>query len=388
MSRLFTLVIATILSVSAFGQGIEFFHGTWEEALAEAEKQDKIIFVDAYAVWCGPCKRMSREVFVEEEVGAFYNRHFINVKMDMEKGEGLKFRQTYPVSAYPTLLYIDYSGEVVQRIRGARPADAFIDLGREALSKIDRSAQYAEAYEQGDRDPALVYNYIKALNHAGKSSLKIANDYLRDQEDLTTHDNLRIIFEGAIEADSKIFDWLIEYKDRIAALESETAVKERILAACKRTVDKGIEFEYQDLVDHAIDQMKKHYPEKAEAFELESEMEFAMSVNDAKTYAKACKNYARKIVSNEPKALHKMAQTLTIHFREEKYAMKQAESIAEEAAAQSDNYAYYLTYASILAINGKINEAKKAADKSMQLAETEGDHAVRNVERFIEKINS
>ncbi len=36
-------------------QGIEFFKGTWEEALAEAKKQDKILFVDAYAKWCGPC---------------------------------------------------------------------------------------------------------------------------------------------------------------------------------------------------------------------------------------------------------------------------------------------------------------------------------------------
>ena len=101
------LGIAFLLGLSfSWGQdGIEFFKGTWQEALEEAQKQDKIIFVDAYAVWCGPCKRMSKEVFPHAEVGAFYNKHFINLKLDMERGEGLKFRQQYPVSAFPLIKY-------------------------------------------------------------------------------------------------------------------------------------------------------------------------------------------------------------------------------------------------------------------------------------------
>lgn len=40
--------------------GIQFFNGTWEEALALAEKESKPIFLDVYAVWCGPCKALKR----------------------------------------------------------------------------------------------------------------------------------------------------------------------------------------------------------------------------------------------------------------------------------------------------------------------------------------
>jgi thiol-disulfide isomerase/thioredoxin len=387
MKQSMITLLSLLIGVTLSAQGIEFFHGSWKEAVAAAKEQDKIIFVDGYAVWCGPCKRMAKNVFTDDRVGEFYNENFINVKMDMERGEGLTFRKKYPVSAYPTLYYIDYTGEVVQKIRGAQQVDAFINLGRQALSKIDRSGQFAEAYEQGDRDPELVYNYIKALNKAGKSSLKIANDYLRDQENLRTEKNLRIILEGTTQADSKIFEWLIQYRDEIEALESEAAVNQRILNACRTTVKKGIEFDYRQLVDNAIDKMKKHYPEAAKAFELEAEMEFALAAKDAKSYAKGCKEYAKK-VAEDPEELHRMVQTLVKHFRKDGYAMKQAEDLAQQAAESGNSYGYYLTFASVLAMNGKKSEALEAAGKSLELAKTEGDQAVHIVERFMEKISS
>ena len=80
-----TLAVSLLLLSAVIGQGIEFFHGSWEEALAEAKKQEKPIFVDAFTTWCGPCKMMSRSVFTEEEVGTFFNENFISLKIDMIK---------------------------------------------------------------------------------------------------------------------------------------------------------------------------------------------------------------------------------------------------------------------------------------------------------------
>ena len=81
-------IIVLFLFTSFFqlkAQGIEFFKGTWEEALAEASAKEKLIFVDAYAVWCGPCKRMAKNVFTQDKVGEFFNKNFVNMKIDMEK---------------------------------------------------------------------------------------------------------------------------------------------------------------------------------------------------------------------------------------------------------------------------------------------------------------
>ena len=77
----FLLTFSLFFSLFCQAQsGIEFFHGSWDEALELAKKEHKAIFMDAYAEWCGPCKRMAKNIFTQKEVGDFFNKHFINVK--------------------------------------------------------------------------------------------------------------------------------------------------------------------------------------------------------------------------------------------------------------------------------------------------------------------
>ena len=52
-------------------QGINFFEGSFQEVKAEAKKQNKIIFIDCYTSWCGPCKWMAKNVFTDKKVGDF-----------------------------------------------------------------------------------------------------------------------------------------------------------------------------------------------------------------------------------------------------------------------------------------------------------------------------
>lgn len=383
----FAALFFPTLSVQA--EGIDFFQGTWAEALEEAEKQDKIIFVDAYAVWCGPCKKMSKEVFTDDRVGDFYNKNFVNVKMDMERGEGLEFRKKYPVSAFPTLFYIDYTnGEIVLQTKGARNVDGFIDLGKSALGKIDRTHLYAEAYEQGDRSPELMLNYIKALNRAGKSSLKVANDYLRDQNNLSTPQNLKILLEATTEADSRIFGLLEEHKAEVVAVTGENEVAERILDACRATARKAVEFESRDLLEEAIDKLKKHDREKAKIFAMQQEMAFTLAMDQGEEYLDAAGKYIKKVVSDDPESLSNIAQTLIVRFKDIDGASETAEELAREAAAQANTYDYYLVYAEILNRNGKKAEAMQAARQSKELAEAVDQSAVKRVEMFIRQLDS
>ncbi len=114
---------------------IEFSKGSFAEIKSKAAEEKKIIFVDAYAVWCGPCRWMEANVFTKDEVGSFYNEHFINYKFDMEKGEGRAFAKKYAVRNYPTYLFLDAEGNVIHRAIGSRSAEEFIKLGKTALEK-------------------------------------------------------------------------------------------------------------------------------------------------------------------------------------------------------------------------------------------------------------
>lgn len=110
--------------------GIQFTEASWREILKKAKAEKKVIFLDAYASWCGPCKLLQKRVFTQKTVGDYFNQRFINVKMDMEKGEGPALSQVYPLEAYPTLLFIDGNGRVLKKVLGYQSPEDLIAIGR------------------------------------------------------------------------------------------------------------------------------------------------------------------------------------------------------------------------------------------------------------------
>ncbi len=386
--KLFNLLILVFLTgFNVQAQGIEFFHGSFEEALEKAKEEDKIIFVDAYTTWCGPCKRMSKTVFTQKEVGEFYNENFVNLKIDMEKPDGRKFQVKYPVSAYPTLYFIDANGKTAMKVKGARQAKDFIDLGRSALGKIDNSGEYAELYEGGDRSPELMYNYVKALNKAGKPSTKIANEYISSQSDLTTPENLKFILEATTEADSRIFDLLIEHRGKIESIVSATNVEKKIHSACKKTAQKAVEFEMEDLLVDASSKMKKHCPVKAEEFSTNESMRFYHKMGDSKKYLKTCMTYVKKTVKEDAQKLNAVAMDLDAKFSSDPKCMAYAEKLAAKSASNGGLFNYYYTYANILNKNGKKSAALENATKAKELAK--GDkRAEMTIDKLIQRLQS
>ena len=117
-------------------EGIQFFEGDWSEALKKADEEDKLIFLDAYAHWCGPCKMMARDTFTDKKVGKFFNENFISYKMDMEKHEdGPRLSKKFQLTAYPSLYFLDKNEEIVHFALGYHHAKDLISVGQTALDK-------------------------------------------------------------------------------------------------------------------------------------------------------------------------------------------------------------------------------------------------------------
>jgi thiol-disulfide isomerase/thioredoxin len=375
-----------LLATQVLGQGIDFFHGSFDEALEKAKEEGKVIFVDAYTTWCGPCKRMAKKTFPDPVVGEFFNENFVNMKIDMEKGEGKMFKAKYPVQAFPTLYFIGADGEVVHRQKGAQDAVNFLKIGKHVFSKVDFSRDYAKAYEDGDRDPQLIFDYVQALNKSNKSSSKVANEYIRSQDDLTTNFNLNFILEATTEADSRIFDLLVEHKSAIVALNSKEVVNDKILAACEATVKKAVEFEAESLLDEAKAKAKSNIPKKFQGFALESDLYFHKAQGNSEAYRKCCKEYAKKQIGDDTAALHELALSLSESFDYDANAMKDAEKFAKKAADNSNDVDYMITYASILNKNGKTNLALKSAQAALEHVTDQSDKA--KVQKLLHKLKS
>jgi thioredoxin-related protein len=360
------LIVLTFGS-TALAQGMEFFNGTFEEALEQAKKEDKAIFVDAYTTWCGPCKRMSKYVFTEKSVGDYYNANFINLKLDMEKEPGMRFRTKYPVSAFPTFYYLDPEGEVLYTTKGGRKPDQFIDLGKQAMARYDRTSEFRKKYVDGDRSYETVHNYIKGLNNSGESSLKIANDYLNSQEDLSTEENLKIIYESMTEVDSRIFDLFTEYKSDIARVVGAEEMNDRVRMAADATVEKAIEYKEESLLEEAQEKRAKHLPDEEKEFNLASSMKFGAATENSKIYLKNAKKYERKY-AKDARSKNEIVESAIEKFKNDKDVMKWAADVADDAREIGGLSNYHLNYAYTQYHLGNEKEALAAAEKALELA--------------------
>lgn len=383
---LFTVLLFLAILPVVQGQGIEFFHGTWTEALEKAKQEEKIIFVDAFASWCGPCKRMASQTFPDPDAGSFFNANFINMKIDMEKPENEEFAGKYPVSSYPTLMFIDATGKVVLKDVGAKNVEQLIQTGQKALGKSDKSVDYEKKYNEGNRDPQLMYEYVRALNAAGKSSLKITNEYLNSQKDLSSEFNLKFILEGAVDADSRVFDLLMKYRKEITKVTSEQAVATRIEKACRNTLRKAIEFKNETLLSETKAKMKSALPEKADDFEYNADMDYYLATKDIKRYLKAAQSLQKNEIKNNSAQLHDLVIRITRAFPEDENVLDQAEKWAKSAAENGGLPEYYMTLANVYKALDKPDKARTAAIKAKELVGDKDPNFKLKIDFFIESL--
>ena len=121
----YILILASAFTAhSQHNDGIRFFNGTVDDALIAAKEQGKQVYIDCQTSWCGPCKKMSKEIFTNKEVAEYYNEHFISISMDMEK-EGTGYAKEFNVRYYPTHVYLNPSGVVLHNVIGFQYKDQF-----------------------------------------------------------------------------------------------------------------------------------------------------------------------------------------------------------------------------------------------------------------------
>jgi thiol-disulfide isomerase/thioredoxin len=205
---------------------IKFDNATWAQVKEKAKRENKMIFFDAYATWCGPCKYMEESVYTEKIVADYYNANFINVKMDMEAGEGLRLSEEFNVTAYPTLLFFTPDGKMVHKYVGGMEAQDFIELGENSKDPewqyfplkaraeknelndemFERWADQAKKMDDADLD-VIVRKYIKAKGGflADQSSAFATFYYI----DLTEKE---VIYLYANQAKiAKVMEWTAEH---------------------------------------------------------------------------------------------------------------------------------------------------------------------------------
>lgn len=212
-------------------EGITFHTATWQQALDKARKENKLIFMDCYTSWCGPCKMLAKTVFTDPDVAELFNEKFVNVKMDMEKGEGKTLKDKYQVKAYPTLHFINAQGEIVHTLVGGVDAATLIQQAQVALENKGLAYMNAE-YQKGNRQPALIGDYLKMLDMANLATQaeQVCLDYFAtlDKTKLKEKAYWDLFKKYINNVDSEVFAYVYDHRDELGQLFGEKEVRGKI----------------------------------------------------------------------------------------------------------------------------------------------------------------
>lgn len=166
MKKLLLVFVGLLCSVVIFAQ-TNFQELSLEKAREQAKTENKPVFLDCYTSWCGPCKMMANDVFTLEAAGEYFNKNFVCVKIDMEKGEGPAIGKQYGVDAYPTFLIINADGKLMHKLVGAMSLEELIE-NVECGLKASSIAEYETLYQSGKLDKTEQMAYWKLLSISGE----------------------------------------------------------------------------------------------------------------------------------------------------------------------------------------------------------------------------
>lgn len=126
---LFAIILPCLCLSSLWGQGVDFKFNDLKAA-QEAAGADRMIFVDLFATWCGPCKMMDKQVFALESVGQYINNNFVTCRLDADSDAGKALMAEYQIQGLPTIMVLDAQGKELAKHTGLIDDYALVRLCR------------------------------------------------------------------------------------------------------------------------------------------------------------------------------------------------------------------------------------------------------------------
>ena len=375
-------IIGAMGIVKAQYKGIRFEQGSFEEALQQAKQTKKMVFVDAYAEWCGPCKIMDRKIFPNERSGDFYNENFVNIRIDMEKGEGRELRKKYKVLAFPTLLYLEADGTLKHKTVGYLAIDGLIEQGERALDPDRQIVGMDQRFKEGERAEAFLLDYayasFRAMNNQHAAA---AEAYLNTQKDWNTPQIMEMIYLFTEHTDSKMFEYLIDQREQFNDFFGKDRILKKIqsLILNKAFKEKGKSEEESFSEMEALYQ--RAFPEVAAEMTGQFKMNYYKKLGQMDKYIGVALDYYQKYPATDPVELNNAAWAVHEHSEDKKH-LKEALEWAKQSVQEMDAFFNNDTLARLYLKLGSKKMAEKTIKHTIELGKKEG-HDVSELESLL-----
>lgn len=375
MNKIVPFLLLLIGFSAAAQESINFENKTFQEILAQAKKEKKLIFLDAYASWCGPCKMMEKNVFPLKAVKEYFNSNFINAHFDMEKGEGRDIARKYGIRSYPTYLFLNGDGEVVLKNFGYMEEHQFLTFAKEANNPKLQNTSYKTLFEKGESDPEFLLNMMRVYSDSDYELAKKASErFFAGKKDALTREDVGLLLyflKSPTDANYKVFTARKAEIEKIMSAEvyQQFDVNIKISKILENSLDQktgAINDDY--FYSNAIPLVGK---KDAETALNRMKVMYYPNVGNFAGYEKAALAYYQNADLFDPEELLKAAWIFSEQVSNPT-ALKEAQNWAERSVMKGETPENTYILAKIYAKLGKTEDAKNYAEMSKHLAETQG----------------
>ncbi|SIQ76112.1 Thioredoxin [Chryseobacterium sp. RU37D] len=361
-------------SIVAFSQeAIQFQDLPFKDLIAKAKKENKIIFIDAYASWCGPCKMMERNIFIKKSVGDYYNSNFVNARFDMEKGEGRDIAAKYGVRSYPTYLFLNGDGELVSQNFGYMEESLFLSMAQDINSPNNKKGSLKERFANGEKDPEFLINIMKLNSSSDFDFAKKASERYFENKKKTeelSKDDVGLLLYFLKSTEDKNYKVFAERKVEIIKFLPEDTYKEfdnqlKLAKVVEQSIDqknKKINEEY--FMKTAEPLVGKH---DAEAKLNQTKLSYYEQNADFPEYEKAALAYYKDPDAFQPNELLKAAWIFSDHVKTPA-SLKKAAEWAEKSVMRGETSENTYILAKLYFLTGNKDMAKTYAEMSKNIA--------------------
>lgn len=362
--------------------GVNFIHKVvnWDAVVAQAKKENKYIFVDCFTTWCGPCKYVSSKIFPMKSVGEFYNKSFVNVKLQIDetakdnadvvasKKVAKEFESKYKIAVYPTFLVFDNSGKLVHKFCGAGDDKFMIENASNGLKKDKQYYSLVSMFENGNRDGKFIKNLCKAAADAGDNAEEYLKAFVASQSNIYSTENADLLLMNVTNTDGIAFKTIYPNREKWYSITEKSLVDDAIKNAVEDEVYEYIQKSKSEKINwvEIAKILEGKYPEFGNEAAVKGKIVMSMNSQDWKVFEAGLRESIEKYPNMFSNAgeFNAIAWSIFENF-DEKDLLEKALRWSKKSIESEENPAFLDTYANLLYKMGNKEDAIAAEEKAI-----------------------